>query len=133
MTYWLSFLVMAASCMVYANSPTTAPPGSPPITNIMPVNILSDREFWLTIIVVIFGIAVLILEYSLLKSVIGKNDELISRTILASLIIVGTLVLIAAGLSSADIAPALGLFGTIAGYLLGRSDLRRATENEKPN
>jgi hypothetical protein len=44
-----------------------------------------------------------------------------------TLIIVGTLFAITAGFDSNQIAPAMGLFGTIAGYLLGK----RATLSEK--
>jgi hypothetical protein len=38
-----------------------------------------------------------------------------------TLIIIGTLFFITAGFDSTQIAPALGLFGTIAGYLLGKT------------
>ena len=37
-----------------------------------------------------------------------------------TLIVVSSLFIITAGYSSEQIAPAMGLFGTIAGYLLGR-------------
>ena len=37
-----------------------------------------------------------------------------------NLIVTGTLFLISAGFSAEQIAPGLGLFGTIAGYVLGR-------------
>ncbi len=47
------------------------------------------------------------------------------------LIIMGTLFVIAAGYSSVQIAPALGLFGTIAGYLLGRSEKNREEEKKE--
>ncbi len=36
-------------------------------------------------------------------------------------ILVGTILLIVAGLNNNQIAPAVGLFGTLAGYLLGKN------------
>jgi hypothetical protein len=42
------------------------------------------------------------------------------RAFAITLIIIGTMVLICAGYSNDQIAPAMGLFGTVAGYLLGR-------------
>jgi len=38
------------------------------------------------------------------------------------MIIVGSLILISSGYSSNQIGPAMGLFGTVAGYLIGRHD-----------
>ena len=85
-------------------------------------DLISDREFWLSIVILIFGTFIIVIEYFLLRGVIKEKTEEIARTYTVTLIIIGTLVLISAGLTSEQISPALGLFGTIAGYLLGRSD-----------
>ena len=53
----------------------------------------------------------------------GRNkssSNLEWKRILITLIIISTLFLITAGYSNDQIAPAIGLLGTIAGYLLGR-------------
>ena len=47
-----------------------------------------------------------------------------------TLILVGTLFAITAGFSAEDIGPALGLFGTVAGYLLGRRTQPPRTKKE---
>ena len=43
------------------------------------------------------------------------------RLLAVTLIVISTLFIITAGFDSEQIAPAMGLFGTIAGYILGRA------------
>lgn len=57
--------------------------------------------------------------YALRKHTITP-DEVI-RLVSVVLIIAGTLLLITGGFSAQQIAPAMGLFGTIAGYVLGKA------------
>ena len=83
--------------------------------------VFSTREILLSFSVLSFGVLVIFLEFYLIKSVkdkIAPQDILLIFTI--TLILVGTLFLIASGHTSQQIAPVLGLFGTIIGYLLGR-------------
>jgi len=80
---------------------------------------LSDFEFWLSVEILFFGFGVLAVEYFLLRKT-GITAEETLRVYAVTLIIVGTLFLITAGFDSNQIAPAMGLFGTIAGYLLGK-------------
>lgn len=78
-------------------------------------------ELMFTLMVIALAIAALAMQFFLLK----KNDAIQAedslRTFGVTLIIIGTLFFITAGFDSEQIAPALGLFGTIAGYLLGRN------------
>ena len=92
-----------------------------------PVKVVSDRygfltdlEFTLSISVLLFGALVLILEVYLIKIKQVAHDN-ITKIILVTLIVIGTLFLITAGYNNNQIAPATGLLGTIAGYLLGKS------------
>lgn len=80
---------------------------------------LSDLEFILSISVLVFGLLIIILEMFLIKHKRINSDDTI-KFITITLIITGTLFLITAGYSNDQIAPAVGLLGTIAGYLLGR-------------
>jgi hypothetical protein len=57
------------------------------------------------------------------------DQEVAVQLIALIVIVTGVLFLITAGFKAADIAPALGLLGTIAGYLLGRN--RRGAGREK--
>lgn len=94
--------------------------------------LLSTREFTLAIALLVFGLILIVIQTYLLKGAVNQKTDEVVRTYLVTLIIIGTLVLIAAGFSSEQIAPALGLFGTIAGYLLGRAEKAQTGEEEKP-
>jgi len=82
---------------------------------------LSDPEVRLTIAVALLGVIALALEYLLLRRMKNLQAEDALRVFAVTLILIGTLVFITAGFGAQQIAPALGLFGTIAGYLLGRA------------
>jgi hypothetical protein len=97
----------------------------------IPVNLLSDREFLLTILLLVFGLVIIGVEYMLVRNRRADKVEDVSKLFVVTLIIIGTLILIGAGLSNDQIAPAIGLFGTIAGYLLGRSDQRQARTKDE--
>ena len=88
---------------------------------------LTDLEFTLSISVLLFGVLVFFLEAYLIK--IKKIDhEHVMKIVLITLIVIGTLFLITAGYNNNQIAPATGLLGTIAGYLLGKT-----TAPERPS
>jgi multisubunit Na+/H+ antiporter MnhF subunit len=84
-------------------------------------SLLSDREFILSIVAITFGLVVLILEYKLLIRANTSGDQVL-KVLIVSTIIVATMFIISAGYTSEQIGPAMGLFGTIAGYLLGRGE-----------
>jgi len=80
---------------------------------------MTSFEFYLSIIILVFGLILVGLEIFLIKSRKISSDDTI-KFIIITLIITSTLFLITAGYSNDQIAPAVGLLGTIAGYLLGR-------------
>ena len=88
---------------------------------------VSQREFWLSIEVLAFGLIVVGLQFKLLLRNGVKAEEVL-RVFGVTLILVGTLFTITAGFSAQDIGPALGLFGTVAGYLLGRRTVPKEKE-----
>jgi hypothetical protein len=56
--------------------------------------------------------------------IINSRQEPLSQSLKylsVSLIIVGSLFLVTAGYGNSQIAPIIGLLGTVAGYLLGRT------------
>jgi hypothetical protein len=73
----------------------------------------------LALVVVGLGVLVILALSVVLRTKGASPDDAI-RAYGIVLIIVGTMVLICAGYSNDQIAPAMGLFGTLAGYLLGR-------------
>lgn len=102
-----------------STNPTNPPPG-----NLREGGTMSTNEFRLSLIVLSFGVVVVLCEFLLLrKRVLSGADVL--RIFSVTLIIIGTFFIVTAGFSSQQIAPAMGLLGTIAGYLLGQ----RSAEN----
>lgn len=69
--------------------------------------------------VLAFGLVIsLIVGYLMAK---GKAPEHLLRTFGTILIIISAVFLVVAGYSDKQIAPVMGLLGTVAGYLLGKS------------
>lgn len=95
------------------------------------VSLTSNREFVLSVIILVFGIAIVLIEYLLLKGTVNPNISDIMKIFTVTLIIIGTMLLITSGFSSQQISPAFGLFGTIAGYLLGREEQRKINSKER--
>jgi hypothetical protein len=85
---------------------------------------LSTAEGELALTVIAFGVIVIILSALVLRSR-AAAPELILRSFTITMIVSGTLFLICAGYTNDQIAPAVGLFGTIAGYLLGKGEAQK--------
>jgi uncharacterized membrane protein YidH (DUF202 family) len=86
---------------------------------------MTNHEFWLSLVILAFGLVIVLVQFFMLRGVVEKKTEAISNTNVVTLIIIGTLVLISSGFTNEQIAPALGLFGTIAGYILGKAERDR--------
>ena len=80
-------------------------------------------SFWLSCILLSFGFLVVSVVAYLIKQ--GKDSEVLLRSFGTILIIISAVFLIVAGYSEKQIAPVIGLLGTIAGYLLGKSSSRK--------
>jgi hypothetical protein len=80
----------------------------------------SPYEFWLTLLIIAFGLTVLGLYIYAIRNIQNRRPEDVSRALIVITVITGSLVLITAGYSNEQIAPAFGLFGTVIGYMLGR-------------
>lgn len=80
---------------------------------------LTSYEFALAALVIAFGLVIMLSVSYALK---GRNatPEQLLRFYGVIVILIATTLLIIAGLNNNQIAPAVGLFGTVAGYLLGR-------------
>ena len=116
-TIYLSSLRLAYSQV--NNLPQNAPSSTSRVTA------LSSVELWLAAAVIVFGFIVLGMQFALLRRAANTQAEDVLRLFTVTTILIGTLALIAIGYSSQQIAPALGLFGTILGYLLGRTEERQ--------
>ena len=80
---------------------------------------MTRLEYSLSMFVLLFGFVIVTLEMILVRLNKLESDDAI-KFILITLIVTSTLFLITAGYSNNQIAPAMGLLGTIAGYLLGK-------------
>ena len=94
----------------------------------------SPYEFWLTCLIIAFGLIVLALYIYAVRDIKNRRPEDVSRALIVITVITGSLILITAGYSNEQIAPAFGLFGTVIGYMLGRmSNASSATSDAAPN
>ncbi len=91
---------------------------------------LTRYELIISSMVLTFGVIVLLLQFLLMKSADIKSEGIISA-FTVTLIIVGALFLIAAGYKTEDITPVIGLFGTVAGYVLGKETNKKKEKNEE--
>lgn len=76
------------------------------------------------------ALTILTQHISLMRIRAVDPSEYTKATVLI-LVIVGTLITVVAGFSAEDIAPAMGLFGTIAGYVIGAKANRADNEEER--
>lgn len=131
-SYWCVTAIILGSKSTYALAQEI--PSNAPGHNIVGFDsFLSSREMVLSVLILIFGISIIVIQYRLLAKVVDKHITEVFKIFTVTLIIVGTLLLIASGFSSDQIAPALGLFGTIAGYILAKSsDSVVSRESKKP-
>ena len=84
-------------------------------------NALAQRETFLAIVVILFGLAMTGAAIYLMKTVRVAPGEVI-RLLALMMVVTGVLVLVAAGIDPQQVAPAFGILGTVAGYLLGRGE-----------
>lgn len=100
-------------------------PGNRPVFNENVAPTHTDVEVWLSVGVLVFGaiitLALLFLLAQRMKN--SNNSEFIDalRYPIVLVIIVASLFLVTAGYDTSQMAPILGLLGTIAGYLMGRA------------
>lgn len=81
---------------------------------------MTNKESVLASFVLMFGAFLAILQAFLMIKREFKAHEIIRLSGL-TFIVISTLFIITAGYGAAQIAPAMGLFGTLAGYILGRT------------
>jgi hypothetical protein len=117
---------LAFTNSVLAQSPP--PPPDPPVNPTSGGNLTNfvfhapktSIELWLTLLIIAFGLTVLGFYIYAIRNIPDRRPEDLSRPLIVITVITGALILITAGYTNEQIAPAFGLFGTIIGYMLGR-------------
>ncbi|MCK1381171.1 hypothetical protein IVB33_30230 [Bradyrhizobium sp. 24] len=122
-------LVLVLLCegmsFVYAEEP---PPDLPrnPSSGMNQVGSLSEffkgrtpYEFWLTTLIMLFGLVVIAMLLWFGRRGNNRPEEM-ARHVIVVFVVSAALILVTAGYSNDQIAPAFGLLGTIVGYVLGR-------------
>ena len=92
-----------------------------PGSNLEIFNPLTSFNILACILCVVVGIIVFAGQFYLLIRAQNVTADDIVRNCTITLVIIGALILIVAGYNSQQTAQAFGLFGTVIGYLLGRS------------
>jgi zinc transporter ZupT len=96
--------------------------------NISPSTVSSgDSSSWwsttnaatMSSIVLVFGLMICVLVMVLMRQ--GRNADSVLKVMGTILIIISSIFLVVAGYTDTQIAPVMGLLGTIAGYLLGKN------------
>ncbi len=92
---------------------------------------LKSPEFMLSMALLVFAVIICCAEIIVFLKGHMDADHII-KLIIITLIIFAVLFLIVLGYTNDQIGPALGLLGTIAGYLLGRSAKETSKEDKHP-
>lgn len=100
---------------------------TPPDSTTSQPRVWATIEIVLSVAMLVFGMLVFALQtYLIVKLNLQWTPTSILRFQGLTLIIVGSILLIVAGYSNQQILPVIGLFGTIAGYLLGATEKNEA-------
>jgi hypothetical protein len=92
----------------------------------------TSNESLLTILMLTFGVIILgISAFIIYKH--GTDLNFLFKYFIIILVIIASVVLMSVGYDKDQVAPAIGLFGTIAGYLLGKADVPPKAANNPPN
>lgn len=110
-----------ASCLCLRAQDAPQPPVNRAGQNLAVVNPLTSFQMWACFLCVFIGLLVFAGQFYLLLKVERVTADDIVKNCTITLVIIGALILIVAGYNSQQTAQAFGLFGTVIGYLLGRS------------
>lgn len=89
----------------------------------------ADQAMTISAVVLVFGVFVLLLAAVLLRRTQVSADSVL-RVFGTVLIIICAIFLVVAGYTDQQMGPVMGLLGTIAGYLLGKSSNSTSATSE---
>ena len=131
---WMASFATRAWAQPQAPAPRPPPPTLPNPSrggNLLDFfSVRTPLEFWLTCVIIAYGIAVLVILLWALRAIQDRKADDVTRSVIVVTVIFGALVLVTAGFTNEQTAPVFGLFGTIVGYILGRMSRQEA---ERPS
>jgi len=102
--------------------------GNPTVQHLPPKTwwqeMLNNTELINSFLVLLFGFLVLRLGIKKVQGNMKLHPAQYNRLVIILFIVIASMFLISAGYDNKQVAPVFGLLGTIAGYLLGRTDYR---------
>jgi quinol-cytochrome oxidoreductase complex cytochrome b subunit len=81
----------------------------------------ADEAMTISSVVLIFGLVILFLIAWVMRKTVVSPDSIL-RIFGTIIIIISSIFLVVSGYSEQQIVPVIGLLGTVAGYLLGKSN-----------
>jgi hypothetical protein len=135
MNKFIIFIIIISCTKAFSGSsgPDPTPNPTPTDAQLAPLQMMSGPalpvSYWIPVFLIIFGGLVIWVQYKYLLTVRPKPDVSLASFSL-TLIITGTLVIISTGMNEKILGTAVGLFGTIAGYVLGRTQSGQNSEND---
>jgi len=130
---WTSaWLWLAAAADARTQQPAQGDQNPSSGANLQIFNPLESYQIWLTGGIIVSGLLFFAGQIALLRRVRDVSADDVVRNCSITIVIIAATVLIVAGYNSQQTAQAFGLFGTIIGYLLGRSAGSRDRPRERP-
>ncbi len=131
---WALLAAVLWSAPAFAQD-TSLPPNAPPKDEALGLyNPIDQVSFWLALIFLIFGFVVLVMQLYALSRVRHLTADDVVKNCALTLVVIASVVLLIAGYNSQQLGPVFGLFGTMIGYVLGRTSLphRDDGKNDPP-
>lgn len=91
-------------------------------------SLYSAGELKLTLVIFVFGMVAMLGFAMILRT--RRATPFVLRMYVIIILVFGTLLVVSSAYTTAQIAPVVGFFGTIAGYLLGRTENKSASARE---
>ncbi len=135
---FIVMLAILAALFAFTGEPSAQVPDTALTGNLPPEGgeakpIHTEREYLLSLLVLGFGCLALIVQIVFLWAKSGSvRPEQLLPISAVTLVVVGGLFLMTAGFTLNQIAPVIGLYGSIIGYILGTREIHRYHNHPLP-
>lgn len=131
-TLWIVLALAMAAAAPALGQDTPLPTNEAPQSGMLGLyNPIDQVSFWLSILFLVFGFVVIVLQIWALSRVPNLTADDIVKNCALTLVVIASVVLLIAGYNSQQLGPVFGLFGTMIGYVLGRTSIPHAKPDDK--